>query len=365
MRKLKYVIIGAGANVLNMHRSGLALEHVNVVGVQDNDATRGKLTAQDFNCQHYADYHTMLADCRPDVAVILTPHPTHPHITLDCLKAGCHVLLEKPMAVQVADADAMIALATAQNRHLCVTFQRRYKSPIETIKRLITEGELGEIQYAALSIVWTRPALYFTERTWRGTWAGEGGGIIINQAAHQLDMLCYLLGLPERVYAWTQRQIHDISTEDTAQAMVAWENGATGFIHATTAQVGAPDRFEIRGTRGVVELVDDDLTFFQLETDLREYAATSTDLYTPPTGEYRKVTLAPDLSTHTAIYRNLNAAILDGEPLRYDGSSARLSLELANAVLLSGHVREEVSLPLNRERYRDFLNARIAEENQQ
>lgn len=355
MQSLKYVIIGVGAGVLHMHRSGLALEPVNLVAAYDRVPERGKPIAEELGCTYYDDYRAMLAQQEPDVAVILTSHPSHMEITLDCLAAGCHVIVEKPLAVQVAEADRMIAAAKKAQRHLSVAFQRRFNPEIQAARALIQQGELGSIQHVAMTCLWTRPALYFTQRPWRGTWRGEGGGVILNQASHNIDMLCYLLGMPSHVYAWTKAQLHHIEAEDTVQAMLRWEDGAMGSFHVSTAEMGPEDRLDIWGTHGYVQIIGREIHFHRVQPDMREYVQNADDPYKPPRTQRMDFDLPPTLGDHVSVYQDLHDAIFKGTPLKLDAASGLLPLEVSNAIILSGQTGREVSLPVDREEYAALL----------
>lgn len=350
-QRLRHVVIGAGALVFNMHRPGLQLASVDLLGVTDIDRERGQQRARELGCPFYADYPTMLAETQPDVAVIMTPHPWHAPITLDCLQAGCHVLVEKPMAIHVREADAMIEAATQAGRLLAVNFQHRHRPEIRTAHRLIQQGFLGTIQYVTMTATLTRTARYYKMSSWRGTWNGEGGGVLMNQAPHYLDLLCYLLGMPSRVVAWTRTQLHQIETEDTVQAMLQWPGGAWGALHLSTAEAGQPERLEIVGTGGCLQISRDTLNVQQFALDLRTFITQSNEPFSAPVLQQVPVEIDRGSGDHTAVYRNLHEAICHHVPLVTDGVAGRMSLELANATIYSSYTREEVSLPLDRQKY--------------
>ena len=354
--RLRHAIIGVGASVLAMHRPALALETVDLAAVYGRSTPHNRQTANDLGCAFYDDYQTMMDEVRPDVTVILTPHPYHAAQTIAALQSGSHVLVEKPIAVQVAETDAMIAAADAAQRLLAVNFQQRFRPEIRAAYQLLRQGKLGEIQHVDVTMVWPRTAVYYNTSAWRGTWAGEGGGVLMNQAPHNLDLLCHLVGMPSRVVAWTRNLMHAIETEDTVQAMLEWPNGALGSIHISTAEAGLPPRLEIIGTKGVLHIHDGKLEMTQLEIDLREFVAQADHPFAAP-GQFA---VSPPLMTtgagdHVAVYRNLHNAILHGEPLMADGADSRMSLELANAMIYSSHMETAVELPLDRDKYAQLL----------
>ena len=352
---LRHVVIGVGAGIFGTHRRALEETAAKLVAVSDVDVSRGQPIAEEMGCAFYADHQAMLADTQPEVAVIITPHPYHASIAIDCLNAGCHVLVEKPMAVHVAEADAMIEAAARANRFLAVNFQQRFRPEIQAAHKLVQQGQLGEIQHVQMVATWTRTAVYYALAPWRGTWRGEGGGVLLNQAPHDLDILCYLLGTPSQVGAWTRTQLHAIEAEDTAHAMLAWPGGAWGSVHISTAEAGPPQRLEITGSRGWLQLTQDGLTFSRLDTDVREFIAHNPGPYAAPTNLPTHVELEPGVGNHVSVYRNLHAAILDGAHLVADGADGRMSLELANGMIYSSHINGEVALPLDRQKYADLL----------
>ncbi|MEZ4675271.1 MAG: Gfo/Idh/MocA family oxidoreductase [Caldilineaceae bacterium] len=230
-RPLRHAIIGLGAGIVSAHLPAIQeLDNVVVVGGADVNAATGQARADELDCPFYTDHRQLLAEVQPDITIILTPHPFHAAIAIDALNAGSHVLVEKPMAVQVAEADAMIAAAKQNNRLIAVNFQQRFRPEVEAARQLIENGQLGEIQRVTQVEPWLRTVAYYKSAGWRGTWKGEGGGVLMNQAPHSLDLLCHLAGMPKRVVAWNRTLRHSIEVEDTSMAMLEWENGALGSI---------------------------------------------------------------------------------------------------------------------------------------
>lgn len=361
-RALRHVVVGVGAGVFHMHRAGLELPTTELVAVSDLNLELGEQRASELGCAFYADYRAMLADTKPEVAVILTPHPFHAELTIACLEAGCHVLVEKPMAVEAREADAMIGAAGRAGRLLAVNFQQRLRGEVLAAKRYVDDGGLGRVQHIDITRAWPRTSAYYRSGTWRATWQGEGGGVLLNQAPHDLDLLAYFMGLPKRVVAWTRNLLHATETEDTVQAMLEWGpseartvgDGTLGSFHISTAEGGRDDRIELVGTRGVMR-IGPGVEVTRFEPDFAHYSETSPERFGQP--ERLPVTLQTLTSqgSHVEIYRNLHDAILEGAPLVCDGAAGRMSLELANAMILSSYTRREVELPLDRARYGALL----------
>lgn len=353
----RLAVIGAGANVFNMHEPAIRSRGVQVVGVADINLASAEARAEELGCPAFADHRELLEQTRPEAVAVLVPHPFHAAITIDCLQAGAHVLVEKPIADEVAEADRMIATARAVNRLLAVNLQHRTRGEIALAKRLIQEGRLGEIQRVHMTAIWTRTGRYYQLAGWRGTWRGEGGGVLMNQSPHSLDLVCYLAGLPGRVVAWNRTVYHAIETEDTSMAMLEWPNGALGTLFASTAHMGEPEHLQIAGTRGILEITRGNVAFWQAETDLREFLATSPEPFAKPSLRQVAIDLESEVGAgeHDAIYANFVDAIENGVPLIADGSDGRQSLELANAMIYSSATGEQVELPLDRDAYSRLL----------
>ena len=353
--RLRHAIIGVGAGILSGHRPALALPTVDLVAAADINTTTGQQLADELHCAFYEDYRQMLTETRPEVVVILTPPFLHASMSRESLLAGCHVLVEKPIAVQVAEADEMIETARQCQCLLGVVFQRRWRPEIIAARRLLQEGLLGKIQHVELTAVWTRPTFYYHMAPWRATWRGEGGGVITNQASHQLDLLCHLLGSPKRIFAWTRNLLHQIETEDTVQAMLEWPGGALGTLHISTAEADEPERLKIVGSRGLLEIGQGRLMAQTLELDMQEFALACRQPYARPERYPYAVSLEQGKGDHVAVYRGFHDAILHGGTDYADGVQGCQELELANALIYSSYHHCEVELPLDRQLYAALL----------
>jgi predicted dehydrogenase len=353
--KLKHVVIGVGAGVLGMHRPALALDTVELVGASDVNATPGQKNADELGCPFFADYKEMLITTKPDVAIILAPHPFHATLAIDCLKAGAHVLVEKPMAVQLSEADAMIAAAEENERLLAVSFQQRFRPEIRAAHDLLCSEHLGKLLHVNMHINWFRSRAYFQSASWRATWSGEGGGVLMNQGIHDLDVLCYLLGSPKQLFAWTRTHLHSIEVEDTVQAMLEWENGCLGSFHTSTAEAGFKDYLEIIGTKGVLRVTPGGLSASMFDMPLEQFIIESESAWEQPTTKPLEQTLPEGKGDHVSVYKHFHDTILNNQPLLISGQEARKSLELANAMIYSSYTRQSVALPLESGRYRELL----------
>ena len=336
------------------------LEGATLKGLWNRSPEKGQIKAAKYGCSTYASADELLSDLEIDAVFILTNMETHAEYTIKAARAGKHILVEKPIARQVSEADAMIAASDTTGHTLGVIFQHRYRPEIQAAKALIEAGTLGIIQHVELTAFWTRSASYYRLGAWRGTWRGEGGGILMNQAPHHLDLLCFLIGQPAEVFATTPTARHAIQTEDTVQGHLIWANGALGALHASTAEAGPSERWQIVGTRGILELTRGTITHWQFPYDIDDHIRTADPYATMPMVE---VPVAPGKGTgdHRDVYRQFIQAIVNGGPF-VDGRQGRLSLELANALILSSHSHAPVKLPIDRTAYAALLE-RLAAEN--
>lgn len=349
---LRFALVGAGANIAEQHLRAIAeTPGAELVAVCDVDASKAARLVERTGAPFYADLAELLREVRPDVVSVLTPHPFHAPVAEAALAAGAHVLVEKPLAVTTSEADRMVTAAERAGKVLAVSFQQRFSPLTERLRAWVRSGELGDVVRVQVLEPWLRTAAYFRAASWRATWRGEGGGVLLNQAPHALDLLTHLLGLPARVTGLTRTTRHAIECEDTAHALLEWEDGAVGYFASCTTEPETGRRVELVCDRAKVTVSGDRLQRTDFEPGLREHALTDPE----PFGRPRLVERPPETlaagATHAAVYRDLVAAVREGRPPRCDGASGRMSLELANAIALSSWTGRPVDLPLDRGAY--------------
>jgi predicted dehydrogenase len=355
MTALRVVVAGAAANIFGAHRRGLTAIGAEVVGVQDVNQERVAGVAAELGCRVHATLSELLAE-EADLAVILAPHPFHAELAIAALRSGKHVLTEKPMAVEVAESDRMIAGGERSGRTLAIAFQQRTRHEVREARRLIGEGFLGELQRADVLATWPRRKTYFEVAPWRGSWRGEGGGVLVNQGQHDLDLLCHLAGRPARVAGWTRTRVHKIEAEDTAQAMLEWPNGAIGSVHLSTVEVDVGQRIELTGTAGRLRLLPGKLEAAANGVDFQKFAGSAGDPFEAvPAGPVEE--FGGGGGDHADLYRDLADALAGGRPPIAPGNEGAAALELANAIIYSSHTGSEVSLPLDRAAYSELLDS--------
>ena len=254
---LRAGLIGLGG-ISRVHIDSLQkLSCAKITAVCDIDEEKLARVSEATGAKPYRDYTELLKDENVDIVHVLTPHYLHAPMSIAALKAGKHVLSEKPMASELKDAKAMIEAADEAKTTLSIIFQNRYNASTVALKQIIESGEAGKLLGARASICWHREAPYYTQSGWRGTWEREGGGVLINQSIHTLDLLSYLGGPIKRVKGSITTGLLEgvIEVEDNAHAVFEYENGATGVVHATNNYaINAPIMLEMAFENGTWQL---------------------------------------------------------------------------------------------------------------
>ena len=298
-----------------------------------------------------------------DAVVVATPHYQHTTLGIAALDAGLHVMVEKPISVHKADAGRLIA---AHARHpkqvFAAMFQLRTEPRYVKIQKLIATGELGTLVRMSWIITdWYRTEAYYASGGWRATWKGEGGGALLNQCPHNLDILQWLCGMPARVRGFCQLgRYHNIEVEDNVTACWEWASGATGVFITSTGEAPGTNRLELCGTRGKLVLEHNRLTFTRNETDMLEFSRTAKTGFARPEVWNVEVPFENTPAQHATLTQNFVDAILDGTPLVAPGAEGMNSVELANAMLFSSLTGQTIELPLDGAAYEQKLQQLIA-----
>ena len=310
-------------------------------------AWQGKLDVPIF-----AGLDELIDSSRCDAVLIAVPHCWHPPLAIQAARAGLHVLSEKPLAVTVGPARAMIAECAKHKVALGVMLQDRTLAVYARMKRMIESGRLGRVyRISQVCTRWYRTQAYYDSGAWRGTWDGEGGGILINQACHALDIFQWLGGMPDRVMCSLQTRIHKIEVENTAEAIFSRADGTMGHFYVSTAQEPVLDRIEIFGDKGTLLAEPGRLRFAKLATPIARHIATCpiaeadiakidakwTDVKLPAQAGGR----------HRDVIQAFAGHVLRGTPMVAGGTDALHELELSNAMYLSGFQRKPVDLPVD------------------
>ena len=356
MEKIKIGVIGVGGMGYAHCKSVNELEEAELTCVSDIDEEVAKERGEEFGVKYFTDYKELIKSGLCDAVIVATPHWFHPEISIFAFENGLHVLSEKPIAVRVSDADRMIEAAKKSGKVFTIMFQRRTEPFARKAREIIESGTLGEIQRTLCVDPWYRAQAYYNSATWRATWIGEGGGVLINQAPHTIDLFTYLAGLPKKIEAKTRTKIHDIEVEDEVSALLEYKNGAWGYYYTSTCEPVGPARIEIAGDKGKLVISGTTLTLYKYEKPISVFTKEAESMWAGLKVEEETVTLPENVATgHKEIIRNFVHAILEGEELYVKGKEGLNSVEFINACILSGKKNKVVEIPVDRGEYDELL----------
>ena len=316
------------------------------------------------NLKTFANCDDMIRSGEIDAIVIGTPHYLHTTIGIEALQRGLHVMVEKPISAHKADAERLIAVAQQHPKQVFAgMFQMRVEPRWQKIRKLIQAGELGQIVRINWIITdWFRTEAYYASGGWRATWKGEGGGVLLNQCLHQLDMLQWLCGMPARVRGFCQLgRYHDIEVEDNITTYLEWANGATGSFVSSTGESPGTNRFELVGTRGKIVVEGTKIAFTRNDSDMIEFSKTARSGFAKPEVWNIEIPFENPANLHAVLMQNFVDSILDGTPLIAPGADGMGSVELANVLLYSSLINQTIELPMDGAAWEKKLNQLIAE----
>lgn len=366
MEKVKFGIIGVG-NMGSVHLGFFCGGQVkNGVVTAIADIKPEKLAAAkknqpgEYAC--YASGEELIDRADVDAVIIAVPHYSHPPLAIRALKKGLHVICEKPAGVYTKQVKEMNAVAAESGKLFTMMYNQRTNPLYKKMHALVQSGELGQIRRVNWIITnWFRTQYYYDSGSWRATWKGEGGGVLMNQCPHQLDLLQWICGMPCKVRAFCHfGKWHDIETEDDVTAYLEFPGGATGAFITSTADAPGTNRFEILGTRGRVVCEKDTLTISRLGQDLQEFLMTEKSGFSEPSCTEEVVLQSGENPQHVGILNNFANAVLGLEPLYVDGQEGIRCVELIDAMLLSAWEGRTVELPVDDDRYYARLREHIA-----
>jgi predicted dehydrogenase len=335
-------LIGSG-NITETHaRAATAIPKVQISAIYGTNPQSVDRLATEHQATPYQDFAAFLTHKPMDLVILGTPSGLHAHQGIPAAQQGLHVLTEKPLDITTKNADALIAAADKSNVKLGVIFQDRLKPNILLLKHWLDRGLLGKPLLVDARVKWYRPPDYYSNSKWRGTFALDGGGALINQAIHTLDLLLYLLGDVARVQARTATVLHKIEAEDTAVATLEFASGAVGTLLATTAAYpGYPRRLEITGTEGTVILEHDRI----IAADLRNPPPDLAAITAGDSNQSASSAAVTDISGHKAILEDfLHAIAINTQPI-CNGREGRRSLALVESIYNSA--RSPLGTPIS------------------
>ena len=292
-----------------------------------------------------------------DAVLIATPHYAHEEQTIQALRKGLHVLCDKPSGVYAAQAVRMNEEADKHDLVFAMMFNQRTNPVYRKMKELLETGKYGGLKRINWIITnWYRPEAYYRAGSWRATWAKDGGGVLLNQCPHNLDLLQWICGMPCRVQAFCHEgKWHDIEVEDDVTAYMEFENGATGVFITSTGDAPGTNRLELDLDGAQLVCENNELRIYELSVSEPEFRKTAADGFAKPEGHFTEVVLEGEATQHTGILRNFAEAILHKEPLIARGEEGLNSLMLSNAMYLSSWEKRMVELPIDNERFYDWV----------
>ncbi len=344
MTPLNFAIIGAG-NIGKIHAEAIAhIPQAKVSIVCNRSKGPGRALAEEHQALWMADYAEAVTRDDVDAVAICTPSGSHMEIAIASAEAGKHVLVEKPLDITLPRVDAMIEAVRQAGVILACVFPRRFAEGVVKAKEALAQGRLGRLSLADVYVKWYRPQAYY-DNNWRGTWALDGGGALMNQSIHNIDLLQWLVGPVETVFACTATLSHEMETEDTASVVLTFQNGALGVIQgATSCWPGDEAKTELHGSQGTIVLEDGRIVVWKLadaeageEERMLNLEETQGSGASDPT--------AIGFEMHRRQIVDLVEAINEGRPPMIEGAEARRSVEIIRAIYHSAETNQVVSLP--------------------
>ena len=368
MDKVRIGIVGCG-NMGTGHSKNLREDKIDngvLTAVCDINPKKLEAFKERFGdtIKYFDNAEDMFKSGECDCVIICTPHYSHPELAICALDNDLNCIVEKPAGVYTLQVKEMLARAEKSDKILGIMFNQRTNPAFKTMKKMIADGKIGDIKRTNWIITdWYRTQYYYDTGAWRATWAGEGGGVLYNQAPHQLDLFQWIVGMqPSKVHAFCHYgKWHDIEVEDDVTCYVEYPNGATGVFITTTADAPGTNRFEVTGTLGTLIFESDKLYYKQLLKDERVHCKEADKGFeTPEVLPTVEIELVGDNPQHVGILNNICNAILGLEPVYAPAKDGLAGVQLANAMHLSSWLGESVSLPINDELFYEELKKRIA-----
>lgn len=332
------------------------------------DIEPSRLTSFPENIAKFSDSRELIRSGKVDAVLIATPHYSHTTIGIDALENGLHVLVEKPLSLHKADCERMIqAHRNRPDLVFAAMFQERLNSLYIKVKEIVSTDALGNlIRINWIITNWLRTEYYYRLSDWRATWAGEGGGVLLNQCPHQLDLLQWICGMPVRVQAFCALgKRHDIEVEDDVTAYMEYSKGATCVFIASTGETPGTNRLEITGELGKLVVEDGKILWLRNKIPAIEFIKTADKAFDKPETEQVDVTIEKHSPAHVGIIRNFVDAVLNGAELVAPAEEGIYSVELANAMLYSSITNTMVKLPLDSKKFAGLLEELIKKSHKQ
>ncbi|MFI3169175.1 MAG: Gfo/Idh/MocA family oxidoreductase [Faecalibacterium sp.] len=366
MKTVRLGIIGVG-NMGTGHSERILagnIPNMELTAVCDINPDRIVAFKEKFSAEvaTFDDAETMMDSGLCDAILVSVPHYDHPKYSMMAMKKGLHVMCEKPAGVYTKQVVEMNECAKACDVTFAMMFNQRTNCVYRKMKEIVDSGELGEIKRVNWIITsWYRPQFYYDSGAWRATWEGEGGGVLLNQCPHNLDLVQWICGMPSKVTAFCHEgKWHDIEVEDDVTAYLEYPNGATGTFITTTGETPGTNRFEISFDGGKLVCEKDTLTLHKLDMFESEYSRTTEIAFGHPHATVTEIETDGLNEQHDGVLRAFTNHILEGTPLIAGGEEGLQGLTLSNSMHLSSWLGQAVTLPLDEDLFLAELDKRRA-----
>lgn len=366
MNKIRLGIVGLGNmgsghfyNVLNNK-----CPSVKITAVCDINTQKLEKAKEYSDIMRFTDYTEMLDSKIVDAVLIAVPHYNHPTIAIECFKRKIHVLTEKPAGVYTRQVRKMNEAAEKSGVKFGIMFNQRTNPIYAKAREIVQSGKLGELKRMVWIITnWYRTQAYYDSGSWRATWNGEGGGVLLNQAPHNLDLWQWIFGMPKRIRAFCEfGKYHNIGVEDDVTIYGEYENGATATFISTTGDACGTNRLEITGDRGKIVIEHGKLCHWELKVPEREFCFTSKEGFATPENIYEEFT-ATEPEGHPEVLEAFAQSVINDTPMIADGTDGINSLHISNAAYLSTWTNDWVDLPANETLFEKHLDELRKNEN--
>lgn len=365
MESLKFGIIGVG-NMGSAHLSCIKngnIENAVVVAVCDINEERRKRVSEKYpDILVYNSSEELIRSGKVDAILVATPHKFHADIAIDAIKHGINVLVEKPVDITVSKAKILNEEARKSGKVFGIMFNQRTNPLFREAHEIVHSGKLGKLKSSTWIVTnWYRTQAYYNSGEWRATWSGEGGGVLLNQAPHNLDIWQWICGMPIKVRSECEiAKYHNIEVEDDAIINVTFEGGAKGTFITSTGEFPGTNRLEISGTLGKIVLENNVLKWWKLLDNEEEIRFNSMNQYTSIDTEYVEIEPSYKETAHMGILQNFTNAVLFGEELISPGAEGINELTISNAAYLSSwNAGREIEIPFDNEEFDKLLYEKV------
>jgi len=359
MSDLRLGVIGLG-NIGQQHIKHIQSNEVKACVITALASRSKSSLADEIGATHFTDYRQLIDSGLCDAVLTATPTMNHLEMGLYALNKGLHVLMEKPLGLSIAQGNELLAAASSE-QVFGLMLNQRVAPVFAKMKDVIDAGLLGKLQRTHWTMTnWFRPEVYFQVSDWRATWYGEGGGLLLNQCIHNIDIFQWLTGMPVAVNGFCGfGKYHNIEVEDEATAYFEYENGATGVFVGSTGEAPGVNRLDIVGDKGMLSFDGEKLLLTENSPSTSEFNKTTTDMFGQPDNYQVDITPTKTVNQHAIVINNFVQAILNQEALIAPAEQGIDSLSIANAILWSAWSKERVSFPLDSNGYQMALNEKL------